>query len=294
MTMPRRTPMSALEEFGEILFPDDALEPILAGSTRQALLAWLEEIWSKDDLKAVGLKPRTKCLLKGPPGCGKTTLAHHLAQRLDVPMAVIEAQRLRSKWVNQTGMQIGAMFDAAARWGGILFIDEFDSIGGNRIEQTSAASGEHNHSVNTVLRKLEAHEGIVIAATNLSENLDPAVWRRFELQIDIDFPDQVARERILNMYLSPYGVSQSALTALARDCKGATPALLKELCEGMKRSLVLGERLKWDMSIDAVLERILLTCQPHPDLTTPALWTMGGRSRGAQDLDWPLELEGRA
>ncbi|MBA8912067.1 AAA family ATPase [Methylorubrum thiocyanatum] len=60
----------------------DAEEPILGVRVRAAILGWLAEIHAADDLAAVGVKPRSTALLYGPPGCGKTTLAHHLAARL--------------------------------------------------------------------------------------------------------------------------------------------------------------------------------------------------------------------
>src|SRR5713226_7304836 len=94
-----RTPPRSFEEFGEVLYPDAAQEPILAKPVRDALTEWLTEIWAGDELKAVGLKPRQKALFTGPPGSGKTILAHHLAARLKLALVCVRSDRLIDSYI---------------------------------------------------------------------------------------------------------------------------------------------------------------------------------------------------
>lgn len=79
---PRNLEGAGLADFGEVLQPAEAQEPILARPVRASLIEWLTEIWAAKELEEVGLEPRRRALFHGAPGTGKTTLAHHLAARL--------------------------------------------------------------------------------------------------------------------------------------------------------------------------------------------------------------------
>ena len=63
---------------------------------------------------------------------------------------------------------------------------------------------------------------------------------------------------------------------------------MRQFCEALKRAMVLGDRLGWDMRKSAVIERVLASFEPHPDLGKPRLWALGANDRGAQMMDWPL------
>lgn len=282
--------MADLGEFGELRAPSEADEPILAKPVRAALLEWLTEIWAEEELTAVGLKARRRALFDGKPGVGKTTLAHHLAARLGVPMLIVRPELLIDKWLGATGRNIGELFDAAKRAEEplLLFFDEFDAIAITRGRAEQSAQEERNSWVNTLLQRLEQHDGFVIAATNFGANIDPAIWRRFDIHVSLALPGPFERARIIQRYLLPFGLPKPALGHLADSFEGAPPALMRQFCEAMKRQIVIGPKVGWNMHRDAVIERIIASVQPHPDLGKPRLWSQGRRDKAVASMTWPL------
>lgn len=281
---------SKLADFGELFEPQEAAEPILAKSVRNALLEWLTEVWAEVELKAVGIGPRRKAIFDGVPGIGKTTLAHHLAARLGLTMLAVRPERLISKYVGETGQNIGQMFDFAADKDDpiLLFLDEFDSYSRQRRRSEQASDDSRNEEVNTLLQRIEQHTGFLIAATNFGEHVDQAVWRRFDIHITLELPGQPERERILARYLAPYGLPKRALGELAMAFETGSPALMRHFCENLKRTLVIGPMLKLDMRREAVIGRLLATVKPHPDLGKPRLWTVGEADHAVKMMPWPL------
>lgn len=284
--------ISRLEYFGEVFEPKEAAEPILARSVREALLEWLTEVWAEEELRKIGIGPRRKAIFAGVPGVGKTTLAHHLAARLGLRMLAVRPERIISKYVGETGERVGQMFDLVADKDDpiVLFLDEFDSYSRQRRRSEQASDDSRNEEVNTLLQRIEQHEGFLIAATNFGAHVDQAIWRRFDLHITLDLPGQPEREKILARYLAPYGLPKRSLAELASAFETASPALMRHFCENLKRQLVVGPKLGRDMRRESVIGRLLATVRPHPDLGLPRLWSEGESDRAVKMLLWPLPL----
>jgi transitional endoplasmic reticulum ATPase len=121
-------------------------------------------------------------LLSGPPGTGKTALAHHLARALDRPLIVKRASDLLSKWVGETEAQIAEAFAEARRKEGVLLFDEADSL---LFDRTKARASWEVGQVNELLTWLDRHPLPVVAATNHPDALDPATLRRFVFKLDL-------------------------------------------------------------------------------------------------------------
>jgi SpoVK/Ycf46/Vps4 family AAA+-type ATPase len=119
------------------------------------------------------------CLF-GPPGTGKTAYGHWLAQHMDVPLHVRRASDMLGAYLGESEKNIAQAFADAQADGGVLLIDEVDSFLQNR-------RGAERHwevsQVNEMLTQMEAFSGVFIASTNLMDQLDPAVLRRFDLKV---------------------------------------------------------------------------------------------------------------
>src|SRR3954454_24620095 len=138
----------------------------------------------------------------GPPGTGKTVCAEALAYALGKKLLVVRYAELESRWVGQTSKHVSAVFRSAARQDAVLFFDEADAIAGRRFTSVSAAyEREANAIVNVLLHELETFPGVVIFATNLAANIDPAFERRIRTHILFTMPDVQERERIWRVQL---------------------------------------------------------------------------------------------
>ena len=183
----------------------------------------------------------------GPPGTGKTICAEALAFALDKRLLVVRYAELESRWVGQTSKHVAAVFRSAARQDAVLFFDEADAIAGRRFTSIGAAyEREANAIVNVLLHELESFPGVVIFATNLAANIDPAFERRIRTHILFEMPDVEERERIWRVQL------HARKTPLANDVD------FRALAEAYPRS---GGDIK-----NAVLKAAqIATVEPGPD-----------------------------
>jgi len=140
----------------------------------------------------------------GPPGTGKTICAEAIAHALGRKLMVVDYAEAESMWIGETPKNIVATFRAAVEQNAVLFFDEADAIASRR----SAGSPmryerESNLTVNVLLRELEAFNGIVIFATNLAANFDPAFERRIRTHVLFEMPGVEERGRIWQLQLHP-------------------------------------------------------------------------------------------
>lgn len=163
-----------------------------------------------------GVSPTNRILMVGPPGCGKTMAAKALAFELGQPLAYLRLDTLISMYMGRTGQNVGEAFDYALRTNCILFIDEFDAVA---IRRDCEDIGESKRIVGAILQNMDLFPDVmVIAATNLSDAIDPAISRRFDRVIKMELPNEEQREHyigtLFDEYLDGYDYDRCALVKM--------------------------------------------------------------------------------
>jgi len=240
----------------------------------------------------VGLRPRSTALLHGPPGCGKATLAHHLAARLGIPMVLVGSEHINSSaYLGEAERGVAQLFNAlaACEVPCVVFMDEMEGWGAKRdMNVRGGADNARTAILGVILRRIEEFRGILMGATNRPQDVDPALWRRFGMQIAIDLPEEDERFAILRRYLQPYALPDESMDILVDVTVGASPALLEGIAMGVKRALVLAPRLGRDVSAPrAVFGPIINALHPPPEMVPPPLWADRTAIDALDALSWP-------
>jgi SpoVK/Ycf46/Vps4 family AAA+-type ATPase len=140
----------------------------------------------------------------GPPGTGKTICAEAVANALGMKLLLVDYAEAESMWVGETPKNIARIFRNAAEQDAVLFFDEADAIATRRSTGSNFPhEREMNLTVNVLLRELEAFNGIVIFATNLAANFDPAFERRIRTHVLFELPGLEERTAIWKLQIHP-------------------------------------------------------------------------------------------
>ena len=195
-------------ELLDVTEPKRGLQDIVLNSEgRVSFERLIEEQRQGDELRRHRLPVRGKLLLCGPPGCGKTLSAEVIARELSLPLMTAKVDMLISSMLGQTAGNLRRMFEYAGRRPCVLFLDEFDAIARSRTD-----SGEHNELrrvVNSLLRMIDKYQtrGVLIAATNLEQSLDTAIWRRFDDVVHLGPPAHDEARKLLELIFKNFPVN---------------------------------------------------------------------------------------
>lgn len=221
-----------------------------------------------DKYRRVGARAPRGILLEGAPGTGKTLLARATAGEAEVPFFSASASEFIEMIVGVGAQRVRQLFDEAKKVApAIIFIDEIDAIG--RARGSSRASGsndEREQTLNQILTEMDGFDGtegvVVMAATNRSDVLDPALTRpgRFDRVITVSPPDQLGREKILGVHTRDIPLAQDVnLRALAQVTPGATGADLANLAnEAALRAARRNDSVVYQTDFTNALEQIQL------------------------------------
>lgn len=176
-------------------------------------VAELEEIVSmmKDGAayEAMGARPPKGAILVGPSGTGKTLLARAVAGESGLPFYAVAGSDFVQEFAGRGPRRVRQLFKSARKTGGVIFIDEIDSVGQNRNELRGG--GDSQERLNVITALLHEMDGftardniVVLAATNRVDSMDPALLRpgRLDRQVQVPIPDRVGREAIFKVHLT--------------------------------------------------------------------------------------------
>ena len=213
---------------------------VLPASVANAGRELVEEFRRTDLLRAHNLEPRHRVLLTGPPGNGKTSLAEAFATELAVPLFAVRYESVIASYLGETAVRLSRLFDEVRTRRCVLFFDEFDVVGKERgdIHET----GEIKRVVSSLLLQIDELPShvVVITATNHPELLDRAVWRRFQLRLNLPAPTLSLAEEWFRRFEKRLGESLGYKPAtLAKRLKGLSFSELEQFALDVQRQYVL-------------------------------------------------------
>lgn len=225
----------------ELIFPPEVnpAPPIFNPMISAAVSSIMEEWASPGALSDMGVQPMRTCLIYGPPGTGKTRLALWIAAQLDLPVVSARIDGLVSSFLGTTARNIGNLFAFANRYRCLLLLDEFDAVA--KLRDDPQEVGEIKRVVNALLQNLDMRHdvGITVGITNHQRLLDPAVWRRFEVQLEMPRPDFDVRLEIAKSFMPPITPPDAHLRMIAWFTEGATGAEIEALVRTYKKSMAV-------------------------------------------------------
>ncbi len=200
----------------------------------------IEEQHRQELLRSYNLEPRNRVLLAGEPGNGKTTLAEALAHALLVPFVVARYDGLIASYLGETASRLNKLFEYVRTRACVLFFDEFDTIGKERgdIHET----GEIKRVVSSLLLQIDELPSyvVVVTATNHPELLDRAVWRRFQLRLELPRPTNKDIEAYFANAESRLKFTlDTSPRSLAEKLQGASFSELEDFVSDISRRYVL-------------------------------------------------------
>jgi ATPase family associated with various cellular activities (AAA) len=211
---PRRGP-------ADLILPEKLHRQVLEVATFFQLRAHVDDTWGFGRLlTGSGLK----ALFTGEPGTGKTLAAEVIASLLELPLYKVDLARILSKWVGETESNLECAFREAEESHAVLFFDEAEALFGKRAEVQHGTDRYANLEVSYLLQRLENSRGLVILASNVKDQIDPAFTRRFQVVVHFPKPDFEERLRIWRLAFPPSAPldSEVNLEALAQlDMTGA-------------------------------------------------------------------------
>lgn len=237
LSLPKRELNELIEVFQpRIRMADMVFDPTVSDALERLLNE--QRQWEK--LQKFNLSPRRKLLLVGPPGTGKTMTAQAIAGELGLAVYIIRLDGLMSKFMGESIAKLRLIFDTMQDHRAVYLFDEFDSIGSHRSQSQDV--GEMKRVLNSFLINIEkdSSNSIVIAATNLPEALDRALFRRFDDVIAYPLPDtdqitDIIKKATRGLVFS----SKLQMDKIAKRAHGLNYSDIVKACEETLKEMIL-------------------------------------------------------
>lgn len=237
-----------------------------AEEEKQELVEIVDFLKNPKKYKALGARIPAGVLLEGPPGTGKTLLAKAVAGEAGVPFFSISGSDFVEMFVGVGASRVRSLFeDAKKAERAIIFIDEIDAVGRRRGAGMGGGNDEREQTLNQLLIEMDGFEGnesiIVIAATNRSDVLDPALLRpgRFDRKVLVGRPDVKGREAILGVHAKNKPLAEDVnLKVVAQQTPGFVGADLENVLNEAALVAARRNKTKIDASdIDEAQDRVI-------------------------------------
>lgn len=259
--------LSLLKTFGDEAAP----VPLLAPELQAKLGQLIEERKQVRRLESLGLVPTRSAIFVGPPGVGKTITARWLAGQLGVPFYVLDLTAVMSSLLGRSGGNLRAALDFAKRSPCVLLLDEIDAIAKRRSDDGDV--GELKRLVTVILQEVDAWpaHSVLLAATNHPELIDPALWRRFDLELEFSSPAEPEIKSALTQFLAADAKQFSKwMDVLVLVFKGHSFSDIQREINRMRRSLALRLGTAQDQ-VEALIQKQSLHLEQPDRLELAAL-----------------------
>lgn len=213
---------------------------VLHRGIKERIARILREYLEQELLKSYGLSNRRKILLIGPSGTGKSMTAEAIAHTLHLPFIAVQLDLILSRYMGESSAKLHQIFNFIRENRALYLFDEFDTLAAMR---EGNDIGEMRRVLNTLLVRIEqdASDSIIVAASNMPDSLDKALFRRFDDRICYSLPDPESIGALIHNSTGSFLSAEASIGSLVSKCTNLSCADIVNAChDAVKDSILQG------------------------------------------------------